>query len=286
MPARRDFSPRSIASRCPRARGRSRTRRAPWPGASGHRGRAHAPLSRSGSRSRRCINHALASVAAGTHDTVVVVGGEARRWAPCRRHRGRPRARAARRASWRGRPTSSHPSRSQPASSCPPVQQYALIENAMAASRPAHPGRAARPDRRALGPLQRRGGRQSRCRLRHGARRGRDRHARSAQPAARAIPTTSGTRSQWTVDQSSALVICSAARAAEAGVPLDRWLFPHVALHCSTAVTLTARRELGAWPAMAVLGRVGGAAPRPALARARARRGLLLLPGGGPGAAA
>ena len=57
------------------------------------------------------------------------------------------------------------------------------------------------------------------------------------------------------MDQSSALVICSAERAAEAGVPTERWLFPHVALHCSRAVTLTARRDLFAWPAMAVLGR-------------------------------
>ena len=61
--------------------------------------------------------------------------------------------------------------------------------------------------------------------------------------------------SQWTVDQSSALVFCSAERAHAAGVPVERWLFPHVALHCSEAVTLTARRRLWAWPAMAVLGR-------------------------------
>ena len=61
--------------------------------------------------------------------------------------------------------------------------------------------------------------------------------------------------SQWTVDQSSALVICSAEQARAAGVPPERWLFPHVALHCSEAVTLTARRRLSAWPAMTVLGR-------------------------------
>ncbi len=64
---------------------------------------------------------------------------------------------------------------------------------------------------------------------------------------------------QWTVDQASALLICSAGRAAEAGVPSDRWLFPHVALHCSEAVTLTARRHLHAWPAMGVLGRAAEA---------------------------
>ena len=61
--------------------------------------------------------------------------------------------------------------------------------------------------------------------------------------------------SQWTVNQASALVICSAERARAAGVPTDRWLFPHVALHSSAAVTLTARRRLETWPAMGVLGR-------------------------------
>ena len=38
-------------------------------------------------------------------------------------------------------------------------------------------------------------------------------------------------------------------------MPAERWLFPHVALHSSEAVTLTARRRLEEWPAMEVLGR-------------------------------
>ena len=61
--------------------------------------------------------------------------------------------------------------------------------------------------------------------------------------------------SQWTVNQSSALLICSADRARRAGIAPERWLFPHVALHSSAAVTLTARRHLEEWPAMGVLGR-------------------------------
>ena len=65
--------------------------------------------------------------------------------------------------------------------------------------------------------------------------------------------------SQWTVDQASALLICAAGRARRAGVAPDRWLFPHAALHSSGAVTLTARRRLEAWPAMAVLGRAAEA---------------------------
>jgi acetyl-CoA C-acetyltransferase len=61
--------------------------------------------------------------------------------------------------------------------------------------------------------------------------------------------------SQWTVDQAAALLFCAAERAGTAGIPKDRWIFPHVALHVSEAITLTARRDLHAWPAMAALGR-------------------------------
>ena len=42
-------------------------------------------------------------------------------------------------------------------------------------------------------------------------------------------------------------------------MPSERWLFPHVALHSSEAVTLTARRHLEQWPAMEVLGRAAAA---------------------------
>ena len=42
-------------------------------------------------------------------------------------------------------------------------------------------------------------------------------------------------------------------------MPADRWVFPHVALHVSEAVTLTARRDLHAWPAMGALGRAAAA---------------------------
>ena len=60
--------------------------------------------------------------------------------------------------------------------------------------------------------------------------------------------------SQWAVDQSAALVITSAARADELGVPRDRWVFPHVALESSQSLSLSRRRDLHRWPAMGVLG--------------------------------
>lgn len=64
---------------------------------------------------------------------------------------------------------------------------------------------------------------------------------------------------QWTVDQAAALLFCSAERAAATGIPRDRWVFPRVALHASQAITLTARANLFEWPAMRVLGRAAAA---------------------------
>ena len=46
-----------------------------------------------------------------------------------------------------------------------------------------------------------------------------------------AFPYNRWHASQWTVDQASALLICAAGRAGDAGVPPDRWLFP--ALRCA-----------------------------------------------------
>ena len=136
----------------------------------------------------------------------------------------------------------------------PPVQQYALIENALGAAE--HHG--ADEQRDEIASLW----------ARFNAVAGDNPAAAFPEPRSAAEIATPGPRnrplaypynrwhaSQWTVDQSSALVFCSAERAHAAGVPAERWLFPHVALHCSEAVTLTARRRLWAWPAMAVLGR-------------------------------
>ena len=206
---------------------------------------------------QEAINHALAAVSAGDYGTVVVVGGEARRWArdggdELDEERQPPDEVVTR------PPDFVAPIESAAGIVLPPVQQYALIENALAAE--------AR-----LTPLEQRDEIASlwaRCNAvaRHNpeAAFGEPRDAEAiATPGPRnrplAYPYNRWHASQWTVDQSSALVICSAERAGAAGVPADRWLFPHVALHCSAAVTLTARRRLAAWPAMAVL---GGAAER------------------------
>jgi acetyl-CoA C-acetyltransferase len=199
------------------------------------------------------INHALAAVAAGTHGSVVVVGGEARAWA---RDGGReedeedqPPDGVLTRP-----PDFVAPIEAAAGMVLPPVQQYAIIENALGAA--AQLGQDEQRDEIA------------RLWARFNAVAAHNPAAAFGRPlSAEAIATAGPSNrplaypynrwhaSQWTVDQASALLICSAERAAEAGIPRERWLFPHVALHCSGAVTLTARRHLSTWPAMAVLGR-------------------------------
>jgi acetyl-CoA C-acetyltransferase len=199
------------------------------------------------------INDALATVQSGRAATVVVVGAEARGWArdggveaddadaPPDEVLTRP-------------PDFVAPVEVAAGIVWPPVQQYALIENALGASRRLPPER----QRDEIAALW------ARCNaVATGNPEAAFPRPRAAADIARpgphnrplAYPYNRWHASQWTVDQASALLICSAERAREAGVPPDRWLFPHVALHCSEAVTLTARRRLEEWPAMGVLGR-------------------------------
>ncbi len=199
------------------------------------------------------INHVLAQIASGESEAVVVVGAEARAW---ERGGGVEEDEAS------GPPDEvlSRPSEFiapiEIAAGLvwPVVQEYALIENALGAAE--HLSADAHRDE--IAALW--------ARFNEVATRNPDAAfgtARSADEIATpgprnrplAYPYNLRHSTQWTVDQASALLICSAGRAAEAGVPSDRWLFPHVALHCSEAVTLTARRWLHAWPAMGVLGR-------------------------------
>lgn len=60
---------------------------------------------------------------------------------------------------------------------------------------------------------------------------------------------------QWTVDQAAALLFCTVEAAERAGVPRDRWIFPLVGLGSSHMAPLTQRADLHRWPAMEVLGR-------------------------------
>ena len=236
---------------------------------------AHTILCEIGVSQQEIVNHALAAVAAGRYGAVVVAGAEARAWArdggvdtdleqaPPDEVLTRP-------------PDFVAPVEVAAGIVLPPVQQYALIENALAAADQLPPER----QRDEIAALWARFNTVARDNPEAAFPQPRD-AAAIATPGPHnrplAFPYNRWHASQWTVDQSSALLICSAERAREAGVAPDRWLFPHVALHSSEAVTLTARRHLEAWPAMAVLGRAAARAPRPPAARHPLGRGVLVL---------
>jgi acetyl-CoA C-acetyltransferase len=199
------------------------------------------------------INDALASVADGRAAAVVVVGAEARAWARDggvdTDEEGDPPDEVLTRP-----PDFVAPVEIAAGIVLPPVQQYALIENALWAVLRLPPDR----QRDEIAALWARFNAVAADNPEAAFPQARDAVA-IATPGPHnrplAYPYNRWHASQWTVDQASALLICSAERAREAGVPPDRWIFPHVALHCSEAVTLTARRHLEKWPAMGVLGR-------------------------------
>ena len=210
-------------------------------------------LAEVGVSQQEVINHALTAVAAAECSAVVVVGAEARAWerqggveadeepAPPDEVLKRPTEFIA-------------PIEIAAGLAWPVVQQYALIENSMAAAE----GLSSQAQRDEIAGLW--------SRFNQVATRNPDAAFGAPRSALEIATPGPGNRplaypynlrhsTQWTVDQSSALLICSVELANEMRVPRDRWLFPHVALHCSEAVTLTARKRLHAWPAMGLLGK-------------------------------
>lgn len=219
--------------------------------------RAHTILCEIGVSQQEVINHALDLVALGRADVVIVVGAESRVWArdggiDVDEEHGGPDEVLAR------PPDFVAPVEQVAGVVWPAVQQYALIENALAAAL----GLSATQARAEVAALWARyntvatGNPEAVFSQRRDA-------AEIATPGPRnrplAFPYNKWHSSQWTVNQASALLICSAERARRTGVPAENWLFPHVALHSSESVTLTARRRLEDWPAMGVLGRAASA---------------------------
>jgi acetyl-CoA C-acetyltransferase len=219
--------------------------------------RARTVLAEVGVSQQEVINAALAAVAAAECGAVAVVGAEARAW---ERQGGveadeetEPPDDALMRPS-----EFIAPIEIAAGLAWPVIQQYALIENALAAAEEL----SSEMQREQIAALW--------SRFNEVATRNPD-AAFGAPRSAHEIATPgTGNRplafpynlrhsTQWTVDQSSALLICSTESATRMGIPRERWLFPHVALHCSEAVTLTARKRLHAWPAMGVLGRAAEA---------------------------
>lgn len=76
--------------------------------------------------------------------------------------------------------------------------------------------------------------------------------------------------SDWNVDQAAALVVTSAGTARAAGIPEDRWVVPWAGAESNHMVTLSARADPAASPAMTAIGdALTAAGARPAAAELR-----------------
>jgi acetyl-CoA C-acetyltransferase len=81
---------------------------------------------------------------------------------------------------------------------------------------------------------------------------------RNPSPANRMVgfPYTKAMNSNWNLDQGAALLLCSAEAAEAAGVPRDRWVFPHAGTDAHDTYLVTNRRDLHSSPAITEAGRV------------------------------
>jgi len=135
-----------------------------------------------------------------------------------------------------------------------PVEQYALIESALAA----HEGLSIDEMRTEVAVLW--------ARFNEVAERSPDAsfpapmtadQLRTPSPANRplALPYNKWLVSQWTVDQGVSLLFTTVGAARRAGIDPSRWIHPLVGLSSSHLVPLSQRAEPHRWPAMGVLGR-------------------------------
>ena len=76
----------------------------------------------------------------------------------------------------------------------------------------------------------------------------------SARNPMQAFPYTRFHCSTWNVDQAAALLFCSAARAAELGIPRARWIFPAASTESNHMVAVSARADLAACPGARIAG--------------------------------
>lgn len=226
---------------------------------------ARTELSELGIPQQRLVNQALSTIRAGAGGLFVVTGGEAKRWE-------RDRTAAAGEADG--------PGETQQPGAIPdvihrrpgpllepievrhrlwePIQQYAMIENALVAAE----GHTVAEGRAEVAGLWAKFNKVARSNPLAAFPEALDAAAiDTPSPGNRplAFPYNKWHASQWTVDQAAALVLCSVETAVRLRVPPERWVFPVVGLDSSHAVSLLARRQPETWPAMKVLGRAAAA---------------------------
>ena len=69
-----------------------------------------------------------------------------------------------------------------------------------------------------------------------------------------AFPYTRSHCSSWNVDQASAMLFCSAARAEELGIARERWIYPLASTESNHMLTVSAREDLAACPGARITG--------------------------------
>ncbi len=208
------------------------------------------------------VDDALAAVVSGASEVAVVVGGESKRWARDRERSGHPPTETPQPGVvpdvLRARPGPLLEPVEEAHRLWDPVQQYAMIDNALRAAE----GRTVAEHVAEISDLWARFARVSATNP--DAAFGREVDAgwlAAPSPDNRplAFPYNKWHSTQWTVDQAAALVVCSVGAARRHGVPADRWVFPRVGLESSHAVSVLCRRRIGTWPAMEVLGTTAAA---------------------------
>ena len=208
------------------------------------------------------VNEALAAILSGSSDVAVVVGGEAKRWVRDQEKAGHSPTETPQPGVVpdvvRRRPGPLLEPVEVAHRLWDPVQQYAMIDNALRAAE----GRTLAEHRDEIADLWARFA--AVAALNPDAAFGRLVDASwiaapSPENRPLAFPYNKWHSSQWTVNQAAALVFCSTEAAERHGVPTDRWVFPLVGLESSYAVSLLCRQRIGEWPAMEVLGETAGA---------------------------
>lgn len=212
------------------------------------------------------VSQALRAITGGASDVAVVVGGEARAWARTDGAVETAQPGAVPDVVEAREPEFFAAAELDAGMVVPPVQQYAVIENALwfhetgshETGRHETGGGGMAAQQRAIAALW--------ARFNEVARH--NPAAAFGQPMTAeqiatpgpgnrplAYPYNKWHASQWTVDQAAAVLLCSAEAARRFGVPADRWVFPLVGVDATHAVSLSRRRHLHRWPAMGVLGR-------------------------------
>jgi len=220
---------------------------------------AHTVRAALGIPQQSLINEALGSIARGDLDVAIVVGGEARRREVLARRAGLdlPESDQSALEPDEDRPLSVVDEMMAPsereARVVLPIQQYALIENALGHAE----GRTLAENQQDVATLYAAfdavAGKNPRAAFAGGRT---AEFLRTPGPRNRpiAFPYNKWHVTQMNVDQAVALLFCSVEAAREHGIDPDRWVFPHVALESSVAFSLSRRRDLHRWPAMEVLG--------------------------------